>query len=193
MSLGMRVFSGTGVPQDWLRLPAEHGAFGWSSGAFAALASDESTLFLYEPPFGMNRDASLRQRLEFLRLLMWTPFSATRSRAAFWRMVSQRRQGPSGFELAPASLQSRLCAVRGPLLEPHATGLEVRPRAAAIHVAMGGESAPPMERAIARLRAEVPLATFTVLAGCDHLAPLLAPETIATWIRERSGNSILVS
>jgi hypothetical protein len=38
--------------------------FGWSSGCFAALReSGAERLFLYEPPYGAQRDASLVQPL----------------------------------------------------------------------------------------------------------------------------------
>lgn len=157
--------------------------FGWSSGCFAALReSGAERLFLYEPPYGAERDASLVQRLEFVRMLAWRPFSIRRARAAFWRMVTQRAEGGNGFDDAPFELQERLVSAHGSFVRElfSATGRDVAPRSG-VRLAIGSRSAAPMRRAVERLSL-VLNAPVDVLEGLDHLAPLTRPEAIAAWI-----------
>lgn len=184
-----RVFSGAGADAALLAplraalAERDDVAFGWSSGCFAALrAPGIARLFLYEPPYGADRDASPAQRREFVRMLAWRPFSPRRARAAFWRMVTQWAEGGNGFDQAPVELKQRLVWAPGSFVRElfAATGRDVVPRGG-VRLAIGSRSAVPMQRAVARL-SRLLAAPVDVLEGLDHLAPLTRPEAIAAWI-----------
>lgn len=166
--------------------PARPFVFAWSSGCFTALERPgPATLFLYELPWGVDRDVGWRARLEFARMLAWRRISMPRARAAFWKMVTPRRDGTMGFERASPELRRALLAQRAPFVRS-VLGLsrrDVRPRGdLEVHAAIGGASSAAMERALARLSAVQPLASRTTLDGLDHLAPLTHPERIARWV-----------
>lgn len=185
----MQLFSGAGAdvallqPLQSALAGRDSVTFAWSSGCFTALReSSAERLFLYEPPYGAERDASLVQRLEFVRMLAWRPVSLRRARAAFWRMVTQQLEGGNGFDDAPLDLKERLVSAPGSFVREifSATGRDIKPRGG-VRLAIGSRSAAPMRRAVERLSVLL-AAPIDVLEGLDHLAPLTQPEAIAAWI-----------
>jgi pimeloyl-ACP methyl ester carboxylesterase len=167
--------------------------FGWSSGGLVALhaalvaPSAFGTLYLYEPPLWSSRDHGDRAQLfRFATTLLWGALRAERRAAAsFWRMVTPRRTGPSGFDRLAPSQRAELLAVRGPLVRELLAGTgeelagtlgQLAPR---VVVLVGGDSGPGARRAAERLAGASPRAEVRVLEGLDHLGPLVSPAAVA--------------
>ncbi len=160
--------------------------FGWSSGCLAALASPSlEPVFLYEPPVGANRDATVRQRWQFVQVLAWRALGQRRrALQTFWRMVSERDDGTAGFDALTAELRAVLLGYRAPFVRALFCATELPPWRAGlrVHVALGGRSAAPRRRAVERLGQ---VASVDVLEGLDHLGPLTHPEAIVRWVERR--------
>jgi len=177
--------------------PAE--LFGWSSGGLvalhAALAAPELVkgLYLYEVPFLSSRDNDWRRLYGFLAMLAWGKLGRKeRSRAAFWRMVSEREHGPTGFALLPVEARSRLVRQSGPLLEEvlAGTGAELREMLEQIKIPVctltGAASGRSSHIAADRLSEFICASTRHRISGADHLAPLTMPHAIAESIAHTS-------
>ncbi len=174
-----------------LRGPCE--VFGWSSGAFialhaAVLAPDViQAVHLYEPPLGSSRDHEDRARIvELARVLGWSAVRQhARAAEAFWRMVSGRADGSSGFARLDATTRTSLVRERGPLAREllAGTGEELRERLAGVRARLnllaGVDTSPTTMRATTRLASLVPGAHVTTLGGLDHLGPLTHPAPVA--------------
>lgn len=173
-----------------------HVVFGWSSAGFIALHAALqhpgliAALWLYEPPLWTSRDHDDRARLiEFARTLGWSALGQTRrANAAFWRMVSRRRDGTCGFARLPAARSTALCSERGPLAREllAGTGEELRESLpqlrVPVRVLVGDQSHPQSELAAQRLCRALPNAKCTQLVGLDHLAPLTDADALAEVI-----------
>lgn len=178
------------------RLIAEAAApvalFGWSSGGFIALhaalldASRVRRLFLYEPPLFSRGDDDAGSRNRFLAMLGWRAVGMkARARAAFWRMVSPRSDGGTGFDRLEPGARAALVSRDGPLLRElfAGTGEELAGRLASLGerttVLVGGASASPARRAAERAVGELPGSRLVVVDGADHLAPISMPGELA--------------
>ncbi len=174
------------------------GLFGWSSGGFvalhAALRAPEwvTGVTVYEAPLGGSRDATARQRLRFLETVLLDGLGFTgRARGAFWRMVTERRDGTTGFDLLTPAAQWSLRGHLGPLVREllMGTGEELLGSlgdlAVPLVVLVGADSAPTAERAAARLAGRAPTASIVTVAGADHLGPVTHPLDVARAIASR--------
>ena len=172
--------------------------FGWSSGGFVALHAVLEApelverLHLYEVPFLSRRDNDGR-RHQFLAMLAWRCLGRNRnSRAAFWRMVSCRETGPTGFELLPAATRDWLMRQPGPLLEEvlAGTGEELRGKLDQIKrpvcIMTGTASSRVTHTAGHRLSEAIRSSARQSVAGADHLAPLTMPHAVAESILRTS-------
>jgi hypothetical protein len=167
--------------------------FAWSSGALVALhaaliaPSAFGALYLYEPPLWSSRDHRDRGQLaHFAMTLLWGALRRDRrATESFWRMVTRRRTGPSGFERLGPSHRNDLLAVRGSLLREvlAGTGEELAGTlgqlGSPVLVLVGGESGPGAGRAAERLASATTRAEVRFLDGLDHLGPLVSPAAVA--------------
>lgn len=97
--------------------------------------------------------------------------------------MTERDDGRPGFEALPPAVRAQLRSARGPLVAEVLLGTErgdVPPAPTTILV--GSRSAPPMQRAAARLLGQLEAGTAHTLEGLDHLGPLVAPQTVARAI-----------
>jgi pimeloyl-ACP methyl ester carboxylesterase len=166
--------------------------FGWSSGGIvalhAALLAPERCrrLVLYEPPLWASRDGDRFRMARFVEMLAWGALRRTRRvRGAFWRMVTVRTDGVTGFERLDAAARSALLDQSGPLLREvlAGTGEELRATIGGLKVpttvVVGGASAPLPYLAAQRLMGAAPGVSVHRVEGLDHLGPMVSPERVA--------------
>jgi pimeloyl-ACP methyl ester carboxylesterase len=166
--------------------------FGWSSGGIvalhAALIAPERfrRLVLYEPPLWASRDGDRFRMARFLEMLAWSGLRRPRRvRGAFWRMVTVRAEGATGFERLDGGTRSALLEHEGPLLHEvlAGTGEELRAEVGRLEVPtsvlVGGASAPLPHRAAQRLAEAAHGVVVQSIDGLDHLGPIASPERVA--------------
>lgn len=176
--------------------------FAWSSGGIVALhtalAAPQlvSRLHLYEVPLWSSRDNDRKRALRFISMFAWGWLQRDeRSKAAFWNMVSEHNDGPTGFERLPTGTRQRLLRQPGPLIEEvlAGTGEELCGRLEQITVPVsvltGAASSHGARAAANRLAAVLRSSERHDLSDADHLAPITMPSVVAAAILQPPGSA----
>jgi pimeloyl-ACP methyl ester carboxylesterase len=166
--------------------------FAWSSGGFvalhAALQAPERFrgLVLYEPPLWSRDGFSASAMSQFAVFMTLSALGrGTAARRSFWRMVTRRADGRTGFDALPEHQREALVLREGPLLHELLAGTaeELRDGLAALRVPLtvlvGAESCDYVRSGSQRLGAVTPAATSVEVPDADHLEPLAHPEAFA--------------
>jgi pimeloyl-ACP methyl ester carboxylesterase len=173
--------------------------FAWSSGGIVALHAALTAphlitrLHLYEVPLWSSRDNDRKRALRFISMLTWSWLQRDeRSKTAFWNMVSELTDGPTGFERLPTETRQLLLRQTGPLIREvlAGTGEELRGRLEQItipvSVLVGAASSHASHAAADRLVAAFRSSERHDLSDADHLAPITMPSVVAAAILQSS-------